>query len=480
MIDILPDNVLLEIFSFCLIETTEFSNRRTASNWQTLVHVSQRWRRIVFGSPRRLNLNLNCSNRTPVRKNLGFWPVALPLNLDYTPCGIRIPLTPDDEDNIIAALEHPKRLHHIAIDGPRSLIRKVVAIMRKSFPALISLDLYSTAGNLSSRSLAIPGRFLGRSAPSLQHLHLRCISFPQLPTFLLAARNLVTLKLEYMPPNWYISPEAMTGSLSALTMLTTLSISFDDEKCPQGLMRSRPDSPIRVIFAARTVFHYEGRNEYLEDFLARIDTPRLYQLKLEYFVREIQALQLSRFIKRTENLNTRQFTRADVIFYNLDSCFELDCPQGNSSQAQLGLKIIDQPYLEAQVLSLTAVLAEVALFSNVDHLFAHGDLVDTSEIHTTDWLPFFRLFPAVRVLRLSGGVAASIVSALEDTTEDMVTDVFPALRLIWLVECEDEDEDVYNDPVESIERFLSLRQLAGRPVTIVNTEDEFDEAEESC
>jgi hypothetical protein len=152
------------------------------------------------------------------------------------------------------------------------------------------------------------------------------------------------------------------------------------------------------------------------------------QLKFNYFVREIEALQLSWYIKRTENLNTGQFTRADVIFYCLDSCFKLDHPRGNSSRAQLGLNIIDQPYLEAQVRSLTSVLARVALFSNVDHLYAYGDLVDTSEIRTTDWLPFFRLIPAVRALRLSGGVATSIVSALEDTTEDMVTDVFPALR----------------------------------------------------
>jgi hypothetical protein len=272
----------------------------------------------------------------------------------------------------------------------------------------------------------------------------------------------------------------MAGSLSTLTLLTTLSISFDDEKCPPDQMRSHPDSPIRAALPALTAFHYEGCNEYLEDFLGRIDTPRLDQLKLDYFVCEIEALQLSRYIKRTENFNTCQFTRADVIFYNLDSCFKLDRPQQNSSRAQLGLNIIDQPYLAAQVCSLTAVLTEVALFSNVVHLYALGDFVDTSGIRTSHWLQFFRLFPAVRALRLSGGMAASIVSALEDTTEDMVTDVFPALRLIWLVECEDEDEDVYNDPVGSIELFLSLRQLAGRPVTVVNTEDEFDEAEESC
>jgi hypothetical protein len=423
MIDILPDNVLLEIFRFCLIEPTEFPVQRAASNWQTLIHVCQRWRRIVFGSPRQLNLSLKCSDRIPVRKNLGFWPATLPLTLDYSPRGDHIRVTPENEDNVVAALEHPKRLQHIAIHGPHSLIRTAVTVMRKSFPALIHLDLYSNANNFSSRFPVIPKRFLGRSAPSLQHLHLRCISFPQLPTFVLSVCNLVTLKLEYMPPNWYISPEVMAGSLSTLTLLTTLSISFDDEKCPPDQMRSHPDSPIRAALPALTAFHYEGCNEYLEDFLGRIDTPRLDQLKLDYFVCEIEALQLSRYIKHTENFNTCQFTHADVIFYNLDSCFKLDRPQQNSSRAQLGLNIIDQPYLAAQVCSLTAVLTKVALFSNMVHLYALGDFVDTSGIRTSHWLQFFRLFPAVRALRLSGGMAASIISALEDTTEDMVTDV---------------------------------------------------------
>ena len=270
----------------------------------------------------------------------------------------------------------------------------------------------------------------------------------------------------------------MVGSLSVLTKLTTLSISFFDEKTPPGQSRNHPDLLLRVILPALTVFHYYGCNEYLEDFLARINTPRLDQLKLDYLVLDIQAGQLSWFIRRTESLNTSQFTRAEVIFYNMDSCFELDLPQGNSDQAQLNLNISDQPpHLEVQVRSLTAVLARVALFSNVTHLYAHGDFVDTSGIRTTDWLPFFHLFPAVRALRLSWGVTASMVSALEDTTEDMITDVFPALRLIWLVKCEDEDEDIYNDPVGSIEKFLSLRRFAGCPVTVVNTEDEFDEAE---
>jgi hypothetical protein len=53
---------------------------------------------------------------------------------------------------------------------------------------------------------------------------------------------------------------------------------------------------MRVILPALTVFHYGGCSEYLEDFLAQIDTPHLDHIRIEYNVvrqPEIQAPQLS-------------------------------------------------------------------------------------------------------------------------------------------------------------------------------------------
>ena len=46
--------------------------------YRILVHVRRCWRRIVFGSPLRLNLRLFCSKKTPARHTLDVWP-ALPL-----------------------------------------------------------------------------------------------------------------------------------------------------------------------------------------------------------------------------------------------------------------------------------------------------------------------------------------------------------------------------------------------------------------
>ncbi|KAH9169304.1 hypothetical protein EDB89DRAFT_2244767 [Lactarius sanguifluus] len=481
IIDVLPDNVFLDIFEFCLRDSTmtELGVIQHMRKWQILVHVCQRWRRIVFASPLRLDLHLSCSYGTPVRRNLGSWPITLPLAIDYPSSLSR--LTHRDEDSIIFALKRTSRVHRIDIHVPGLLSRNVADVMRRSFPVLTHLhlawDLDEVLGPFpGSRDVSsvIPSRFLGGSAPHLQHFRLRNVPFPHLPTFLLSARNLITLEVENICQNGYISPEAMVGGLAVLTRLTTLSITFD--KLSVYDQTTRADPPMRITLPALTTFYYEGYSEYLEDFLAQIDTPRVDDFRIEYLAHEIiEATQLSRFLDRTENLKLDQFNRAKVTF-----CYSYVHVELNSSRPQgehvapLTL-VMDGGGLDTQVLYVVQVLGQLApMFSHVDHLDAHGDEVELSESDIVDWIPFFHLFPAAETLHLSGGVIAYIVSALEDlaNSEEMATDVFPALHLIWL---DDMDNNNFDEPVGSIERFLAMRQLTGFPVTIVDTEDEFSE-----
>ena len=137
-IDILPDNVLLEIFNFCIHDPVEFDSPH-ARDWQRLVHICQRWRGLIFASPRQLNLHLNCSDGTPVRQNLVFWPATLPLIVVYIRFGNDT--SPEDQDNIVAALEHPSHVCHIRIFAAAPLIKKVATTLQKSFPALTYLNL---------------------------------------------------------------------------------------------------------------------------------------------------------------------------------------------------------------------------------------------------------------------------------------------------------------------------------------------------
>ena len=77
----LPDDVLLDMFKF-YVDLPHFGDIKpfvcSIDSWHILVHVCQRWRWLVFASPRRLRLELLCTNSRPVKTKLDIWP-ALPI-----------------------------------------------------------------------------------------------------------------------------------------------------------------------------------------------------------------------------------------------------------------------------------------------------------------------------------------------------------------------------------------------------------------
>jgi hypothetical protein len=211
-IDILSDDTLLCIFN---VYVDGFYERK---KWHTLVHVCRRWRTLVFGSPRHLNLQLYCSIRTPAPTKLDIWPV-LPIVVYQH--HFREPKL----SNLIAAINHNDRVCEIDLSSfDKRQLEKIVSVMRVPFPALTILKL--TLDERDSTASVLPNLFLGRSAPRLQHLELEGLSFPGLPSLLLSTTGLVSLELRRVPHSWYISPDAMVSHLSALTRLKSLILEF--------------------------------------------------------------------------------------------------------------------------------------------------------------------------------------------------------------------------------------------------------------
>ena len=131
----LPDNVLVEVFDFYLIQPY---GQKDEDAWHTLVHVCRRWRHIVFASPRRLNLQLRCTKNRPAQDMLDVWP-ALPIVLDWK-CGMA---RCGSVNNILAALEQHYRISSIDISPiPNSILKKIRA-MKGPFPILTDLTLVS-------------------------------------------------------------------------------------------------------------------------------------------------------------------------------------------------------------------------------------------------------------------------------------------------------------------------------------------------
>ena len=483
-INSLPDSIFVEIFAFYLLSIPGGHRYTTghAWEWQLLVQVCQRWKQIIYGSPRYLDLHLPCSDETPF-KNLSRWP-EFPLTLDYY-------IFPDvngfvDIDDLMAALEQPDRVHFIdlRIEGPGSRVDEVLAKMKVPFPALRGLDLTGPPSYDKREGIVLPRGFLGGSAPCLQYLSFEAVNallFQELHILLLSARNLISLQLEDIPKPGYVSPEAIVGGLAGLTKLRTLFINFRfPEETPnsnEGLEhRRRPEPPIRAVLPALTRFGFSGESAYLEDIAAQFDMPSIEVIDIEYFLPRVEVCQLSRFIGRTENLYLAQFRHAKVYFGIDAACsnIKLDHSQGERRQVRfsLGVKIPDSdrhPAIDDLVACMTRVLGQLtALLSNVRHLSLKGDYGrqawDEECYHLDDskLLQLLHLFPAVEALHVTGLLVEHIATLLDNIDEERVSEVMPALRSLQLGNGD--------GPVRSTERFLSLRQLSGHPVAMVNIE----------
>ncbi|KAH9028382.1 hypothetical protein EDB85DRAFT_2256455 [Lactarius pseudohatsudake] len=173
---------------------------------------------------------------------LSLWP-EFPLIVQY--------YIAEDEDDLIAALEHPI----VELGGVR--------YDRGDGGAISGADTsraYGTQGRIKDM-LYLPGDFLGGSAPCLQHLSLESAAFDDLPKLLLSTRDLVSLRLEDFPPPWgRISPEEIVGGLAGLTRLRTLSIRFT---FPYERWGSPMDPQPCAVLPALTEFEFRGGSKYL-------------------------------------------------------------------------------------------------------------------------------------------------------------------------------------------------------------------------
>ena len=300
----LPDDVLLEIFDFFVKEYPLFIKDTQA--WQSLVHVCRRWRCVVFGSPRRLDLQLLCKAKTPARDTLDVWP-PLPLVIHDRPS------SSDSLDDIIALLrvEHRDRNRVCQIglwDLNSSQLEKVSAAIKDSFPELTYLSLHSREETVP----LLPDSFLDGTTPRLEYLELDCIPFPGLWKLHLVAPHLVDLHLLRIPHSGYFSPEAILTVLSALTNLQYLWLGFESPQSRPDWASRRP--PKRSLLPVLTYFSFNGVSEYLDNLVERVDAPRLKDLDITFFNQIVfDTPRLVQFISRTPIL---KFEKARVVFWD--------------------------------------------------------------------------------------------------------------------------------------------------------------------
>ena len=455
-IDVLPDDVLLDIFDFCVDRdrSRQFTHiREDMYAWETLVHVCRRWRTLVFESPRRLNLALVCTAATPARNKLNVWP---PLPLVIRSVGLYGPnsnFQAEYMDNISAVLERSDRVCQISLTNiPNSYLEPLLAATH-GLPELTHLLLYSREGPI------VPDSFLGGSAPLLQYILLDGILFPGLPGLLLSTTHLVDLQLRNIRHN--ILPEVMAITLSTLTRLEFLSIEFQSP-ATFPLIRQRPPPLTRSVLPVLKYFIFKGVSEYLEYLVARIDAPLKGLCVIFFNQPEYDTPQLIRFIHRTPMLKALE--RAHVTFASNTARVKLSSP---TSGYGVTLKIPCRN-LAQQVLSLTQFFtSESSLppLSILEDLYIYNDPNSHTEwpddVENAMWLGFLHPFPAVTNLYVCRGCAPCIVPALRELVGARTTEVLPTLQNIFLEELRS------SGPIhEGIREFVAARQVTSHPIAV--------------
>ena len=460
--NVLPDDVLLEIFDFCVdkdIDEDIDVYEELIIEWITLAHVCRRWRSVVFQSPSRLNLQLLCTPKTPARSIQDIWP-PLPLIIHG------YDNSTSSADNIITALEHNDRVCQITLSYFSS-VESVTnsTAMQKPFPELTHLRMF----NYETESI-IPNSFLGGTAPRLRELRLCNVPFPGLPKLLLSSTHLVELNLFDIPCSGYIPPEAMATSLTALTRLEFLRIRFRHPLPRPALESQRPPPPplTRSILPSLTRIRFKGASEYLEDLLARVDAPHISQMRVSFFNQIIfNTPELFQFISRRPALRAPE--NGHIVFSS--EAIIVAFPSQTSDYGVLSVRI-KCTASEWQLSSLEQVCTSSSpSFSRLQDLYIFEDRGHPPRwegyVENTIWLDLLHPFSAVKNLYLCQKLVPRIAPALQELVGERKTEVLPTLENIFL-----KGFQPSGSLHEGIKNFVSARRLTNHPVAISRWEED--------
>jgi len=322
--------------------------------------------------------------------------------------------------------------------------------MQESFPILSHVEI-----SQEKTGWVLPSSFLGGSTPRLRVIHLYDMAFPALPRLHLSVNAITSLGLVGIPSHGYFTPEAIVTCLSMLSQLEAFSILFQSP-IPR---RDKSIPPLkRVILPALKSFGFRGSSEYLEDLVAKIETPLLVHLSINFFNQLIlETLQLSLFICRAKFL--RSPSEATVYSSQEDIAITLTHPKDINVRGRSDIGISCKEF-EWQVSALAQICDYASpTLSYVEHLRIGATPSSPSgrndmDMDITQWLELFHPFSGVKVLGVTGSLGPTVTSALQQIPEEPKSSVLPALRHIHLDGTQSS---------RSIEQFFAARQITISP-----------------
>ena len=449
-IDMLPEEVLLETFSFYLCGADG------KEGWKTLVHVCRRWRSTVFSAPRRLDLRLVCTDRRSARSVLGIWPeLPIVIRTDWT--------YENDKVEVLAALEHNDRICEIRADRISDRGFELLAQATQApLPALTDLHLQAFW------TRHVPDSFLRGSAPHLRSLHVEGFEFPALPKLLLSATGLVDLSLRDFPFN---NTWMMVDCLPSWTRLERLLIHYPYSRPLHGQASGPPPPLTRIVLPVLTEIDFYGGSKSLDHFFSHLDAPVLKHVDLRFSDMAVfDFSQISQFIGRKESFEL--FDQAHMWQHPEVINIALSSKKGTTGGMWLKLKMkCKHRVWQLQTLTLNPhpPVDPLVTDDGFDIPFhAPKDIAHWwTQTGNAQWLEYLRFFSAVENLYLSEAVAWSVTPVLGEISAggSAVTarGVLPALQTAFI---ENYDRAAYKRVREAMGKFIAERELSGHPVVV--------------
>jgi hypothetical protein len=455
-IDMLPEDTLLVIFYFYRLDAM-MQSWQSPWRWHRLAHVCRKWRHVISMSPRHLDLRILCKSGAPIESVLDSWP-TLPLFVRYDG-----PESKSLPNNIIAALRRPGRVYEIDLVLPGLLFGSLVEVIQEPFQTLecIRITFKGVTGPPSSSPPPVHNPFLGGSAPHLREIKLDgfALPFSAMRQVLLSTNNLVDLHLAKIPNDSYFSAEDLVTGLSTLVQLKRLTVSFHSPaSSPRPIM-----TPQRTTLPCLTFLEFHGAREYLEELVARIDTPALCQITIRLF-NDIffEIPHFCRFIPRLNALRSPTWVFVTLSTGSVSIFFVQEGKPSNENYfLETSCRRLDwQLSFVTQILSqLSPILSSVRSLSIKE---GNDFLTGEEDVDMTQWLELFQSFAHVTKVHVwVKKLVPSIVRCL--VSEDVTIEVLPELTRLRL-------SGYRKSPsvAKAAESFIATRRLSGRTVSLLD------------
>jgi len=469
LIRVLDDDSLLNIFDLCrpvLLDEDVVRNDRILQGgkwsrerwWYKLTHVCRRWRYLILESTSHLGLSLLCTYGTPVADMLAHSP-PLPLIIDHVDRSR--PITAEDEEQIMLALQYHNRIRRIRLLVPGWNLQKFIAAIDKEFPILEYLYIKPLTYN--NIGFVVPEIL---QAPHLRHLVLSNFAFALGSPLFTTASKLITLSLNEIPPSAYVHPGDLLRYISHMTQLQTLGVNFRSSLPNHDIQRRNLEVPIttRVTFRNLRWFGFKGASSYLETLLSQINAPVLEKLQVDFFNQlTISIPNTQQFMSSTGNL---RFTRATLKFDEMSVNLWV-YPREETSMYALKIGVIGQHH-DWHVSSAAQIISALSpVFSTVVDLSLRLDnwkRTSSPEWHNeadrTLWHEVLRSFNNVKSLHVQHGLLEELSRSLQLQDGESPVELLPELKELRY----DAGSDISGDAFVS---FLDGCRNAGRPFTLV-------------